>query len=330
MWILYFTLFVVSIIVPLLVFQIQTTSERVDLLSVYHTDFIKGIGILLVILGHTMQYYCPEIVFFTPTGGIGVALFLICSGYGLNESAKKEKRHILYWYKRFISVLVPYWIFQILIFWLWHPFDLKGVILDLLLIKPQFGFGWYLSYLFFWYLVFYCVTYIKCINKYRIPLMVLISCGILIFCRSLVAEQAVSFVIGVLLSDIKQEFTRKISIRLGIVLFCAGVVVLVIKQIPDVRNSSELTLKIIQLNIKTLSACGIVILSYYLCKKLTIKYISFLGQISYELYLVHGVVLFFLGKGPMLMLIYLCLSVVFAWVFNTINRVVKKRALMAI
>ena len=67
------------------------------------TDSLRGIAILLDIAGAIGTNLC------TPLGGIGVALFLFLSGYGLNES---YKAHVLklFWIKRITKVLLPYFI----------------------------------------------------------------------------------------------------------------------------------------------------------------------------------------------------------------------------
>lgn len=53
------------------------------------TDVIKGIAIACVIIAHLG---CQLTRLTTPLGGIGVALFLIVSGYGLSLSYEKGKR----------------------------------------------------------------------------------------------------------------------------------------------------------------------------------------------------------------------------------------------
>ena len=51
-----------------------------------YTTTMRGIAILFVVLHHVGN--SSGSVIFTPLGGIGVAMFLILSGYGLNESKK--------------------------------------------------------------------------------------------------------------------------------------------------------------------------------------------------------------------------------------------------
>jgi peptidoglycan/LPS O-acetylase OafA/YrhL len=54
-----------------------------------HSTIYKGIAILLIITCHFMGRFGHGIRVFTPLGGIGVAIFLILSGYGMNESWNK-------------------------------------------------------------------------------------------------------------------------------------------------------------------------------------------------------------------------------------------------
>lgn len=45
---------------------------------------LKGVAIAMVLICHFVGRYCHGIRLFTPLGGIGVAIFLLLSGYGLN------------------------------------------------------------------------------------------------------------------------------------------------------------------------------------------------------------------------------------------------------
>lgn len=60
-------------------------------MSVQHTNICRAIAaiIIIIIIQHVSGGF--EIRYLTPLGGIGVAMFLILSGYGLNESYKKKK-----------------------------------------------------------------------------------------------------------------------------------------------------------------------------------------------------------------------------------------------
>jgi peptidoglycan/LPS O-acetylase OafA/YrhL len=82
--------------------------KEVVFMSVDYTNFLRGIAILLIILMHTSC--AMGLRYFTPLGGIGVALFLILSGYGLAESYKKNGiTH--FWKKKILRIWVPYFLF---------------------------------------------------------------------------------------------------------------------------------------------------------------------------------------------------------------------------
>lgn len=109
------------------------------------TLVLKGIAILFILFSHLGGHYTR---IFTPCGGIGVALFLFISGYGLTKSDEKNGlQH--YWTKRLVGVWLPYVLIQV--------FTSGLHLLDILLIKPSHPFGWYLNYLMIWYFMFWII-----------------------------------------------------------------------------------------------------------------------------------------------------------------------------
>ena len=65
--------------------------------------------------------------------------------YGLNESYAKNGLKF-WWRKRIITVFVPYAIVQTLCGY-WNGFDAISYIKDITLLRPAYGYGWYLNYL---------------------------------------------------------------------------------------------------------------------------------------------------------------------------------------
>ncbi len=119
------------------------------------SSMIKGVAIILVLLGHMWPYpfYAP---FLRWGGGIGVSLFLIASGYGINESVRKGVDN--YWSKRIKTVYIPYLFVAVLIL-LFFGCDGKGQLVCTLLgldfCRNADKTMWYISYIFYWYLVYY-------------------------------------------------------------------------------------------------------------------------------------------------------------------------------
>ena len=81
-------------------------------MSVQHTNICRAIAAIIIIIQHVSGGF--EIRYLTPLGGIGVAMFLILSGYGLNESYKKKKSGG-YWKKKVVRVLIPYLIVSMVV-----------------------------------------------------------------------------------------------------------------------------------------------------------------------------------------------------------------------
>ena len=96
-----------------------------------------------------------QIRYFTPCGGIGVALFLFVAGYGLSESFDRNGLKN-FWKKRLIVVLVPYFMVEILAVVIIPQRNAVSVIKSLLLIEPRKSQIWYLQYLFLCYICFWC------------------------------------------------------------------------------------------------------------------------------------------------------------------------------
>lgn len=133
---------------------------------------LKGIAILLVILGH-MGYL-------DISGAWGVHIFLIVSGYGIYMSVMKNGLKD-YWKKRIVAVYVPYLCWQII-----------GMVIMLFVLKIQLtsqqillslaglDFGliadrtmWYISYIFYWYFAFWVTMRVK--EKWNLSVVTVIA-----------------------------------------------------------------------------------------------------------------------------------------------------------
>lgn len=85
-WIIYFVLSAIIVLVPFTAVTLLSDKNETTFIDRDLSSIAKGIGILSVMLCHFMGYFGGGTVLFTPLGGIGVAIFLILSGYGLSES----------------------------------------------------------------------------------------------------------------------------------------------------------------------------------------------------------------------------------------------------
>ncbi len=289
-------------------------------MSISYTTFLKGIAILIVMLGHMGNFW--GISYFTPLGGIGVACFLILSGYGLAESQKKsELNH--YWTKKLIDVYIPYVIIRGIIIIIQILTGTKHTLVDTLLgfslLKNIHVYDWYLSYLFIWYFIFYIVNLLKLDDKKKFSLF--ITAGIIMFLafkRNLLAEQSLSFLFGVYLSYYKKS-SNNMFLK-GFISIILGVVALALKQIPAIRGLDIVVLwNFIQLVNKFFIACGIILCLHSVIKIINLKPIYYVGVISFELYLIHGYTIEFLKYANWQGYVaFFISSFLLAWIANRI------------
>lgn len=284
------------------------------------TTTLRGIAILIILAGHVgvSGYYCR---LFNPFGGIGVALFLFLSGYGLTESFKKNGLSH-FWSKKVIRIAIPY-LLWIPLYHLVIRISPLGSIYHIEAV-PRF---WFIEYLLLMYIAFYVTIRIN--NKYMIMLMGLLGIILFLWLNNLRAEQSFSFLGGVLFSKYKNSFSsigKEKLFVLFIVLFILGLSFLLIKQHPSIRtyDLESIPFKVCNLFLKLSLAISIV----FLCLSLLPygnKILSRIGDISYELYLVH--VSFFMGiRGSYLNLtLFIIQSFVLAYLLNILSQKVTKR-----
>ena len=165
-------------------------------LSREQSTALKGFAIAIVILCHVGNHYTRV---FTPLGGIGVALFLTLSGYGL-ECSYEAHGLTDFWKKRLISVFLPYLIVEAVTIPLRDDFHLGEFILDITLLNPQHPLGWYMNYLLLWYVTFWIIKKLPIAKKEQLFVVAAICYAIFfLFTNSLRFEQSIAFVGGMYL-----------------------------------------------------------------------------------------------------------------------------------
>jgi len=119
-----------------------------------YTSAIKGFSILTVVWVHSGA--ALSIGGIQWIGGIGIALFLICSGYGLDISYKKSGLH-KFWMKRLFGVFLPFWFVELIGLLGTGAFTFKTYFLDVTFLRPATSYGWFMGYILICYLIFYLV-----------------------------------------------------------------------------------------------------------------------------------------------------------------------------
>ena len=92
-----------------------------------YTTAIKGFSILTVIWAHSGAMLSVGGIQFI--AGIGVALFLMCSGYGL-EISYENNGLFNFWKKRLLGVCLPFWVVELVGLLITGGFSIKTYLLD--------------------------------------------------------------------------------------------------------------------------------------------------------------------------------------------------------
>ena len=285
------------------------------------SNFFKGLAIILVVFSHCIATF--GIRYATPLGGIGVAIFLILSGYGLNESYKKKGLEN-FWKNRLIRVYIPYLIIVIINQIIMHE-GIKKFLSNIFLVNTP-NFLWFIKFILLNYINFYVINKIVKHKILRYLIWILFSILVFLMGSSLQAEQAFTFFIGIMLSDNQNLFNnykgRKVLINGLLFILLAGVC-LALKQLDFIRSSQKYIYYCIEFFIKNCGAMGIICIYGILFKK--IKYFNNIfqkiGKLSYELYLVHAIMFFILRNNPNIinLALFLILTIVLTIVLFRIN-----------
>lgn len=163
--------------------------------QVKDTVILKGVAILLVILNHIIESHGVHV----PFGMMGVAMFLVLSGYGLNESLKRNGKR-RYWVKKFRGVYLPYVVLSIAMMLILEGLDYGLIVNDILLLKPYYCYGWYINFIALCYIAFYITSFIP-VQKWRIVALTVFAFSILALYPVIGKLQGFSFVVGVIISQ---------------------------------------------------------------------------------------------------------------------------------
>lgn len=263
--------------------------EYRNFLSKDHLLILKGIASILIVVSHIANE--KNFAILNPLGGIGVALFLISSGYGLNESYK-NKGLINFFKKKFQRVYIPYILISLLAIVInIKPFANYNILQVIFLIDVS-SYMWYIQYIIIWYVIFYIVK--KFVNK-KLHNCIFLMFGLLfliIFKDTVWGEQSLSFVLGVLLSEypkINSWFATKSmkSILLMFVqCFIFSIIFLALKIYGFDNINNYFIMSVIQLLMKLSSAIFLLKLINVFQNSPFVA-LKILGIYSYEIYLTH-------------------------------------------
>lgn len=280
------------------------------------TNCLRGVAILLVMVGHVSA--TMNTVIFSPLGGTGVALFLLLSGFGLNESFKTHGLSC-YWRKKSLRVLMPYFSVATVLYICRWEFSWGAYLLDITGLKTHY---WYIAFLIKWYIAFWITS--KFFLRYRTAILLAMSTAILFLFPNIEAEQAFSFPVGVFISihlDKAKNLSSKNIMLIVCMMFLVGTAFLLLKQHPAVRELMHTWIyNVVQLFIKLPYAISLVCVLMRFPACINSKFLLLSGVLCYELYLFHMPFYSYLDGSVWLAFLLFVISFTVCYPFNLLNK----------
>ncbi len=216
----------------LVVWVTRRKSVNEQPLSFRQTNQIRGLAITLIILNHICYYTEPPPSLYgiwSEAGMIGVAIFLILSGYGLCISLE-NKGIENFFSKRISKILIPLILALSFLQFLYLTLTTEGgtILLSLpLVLFSMYSLDrktWFIIFILFWYCLLYLTYKFQLSTKQKLLFLFLISCVIISLPQadSLAKANAFSFPFGCWLglnsawikAKINQIFSQKLIITI--------------------------------------------------------------------------------------------------------------------
>lgn len=291
-----------------------------------YTTAIKGFAILTVVWAHSGAMLSVGGIQFI--AGIGVALFLICSGYGLEISYEKNGLKG-FWKKRLLGVCLPFWAIEFIGLLVTGTFSIKSYLLDFIFLKPATSYGWFMGYIVICYLIFYTVK--RFIKDSKMQMMTLLGSFAVWFVLESVffanpdmpflrARQMLSFPCGVLLAMKKEKIEVVLTKTKSVLILMWGgttcFIFMAITQLHTVKELPYLASNAMALLTCLPMAIGILVFGKAFSTFLENRMLTAVSTISYEIYLVHSFTLRMIKPAMINIFTFIVITYVFAYILH--------------
>lgn len=300
-----------------------------DWMDKQFTEQLKGLSILMVVWSHLGAAYGIEAIQFL--AGAGVSLFLICSGYGLERSYQKTGLR-RYWTKRMEKVAIPYWLLLIFGIICNGTAVNKLVIQQFLFITPT---NWYLRYIFVCYLLYWVYKVIA--DHYHLSIRLQWTLIAVLWTLKFLSEavwpinpmvpflesrQLFAFLCGIWLAQNKDAVAEKMNdkriyaMQLLLLITAAGM-----NYLLHLQNVADCNIFLYNLcSTWTVFPLALIILfiGYRFSVLVDNLFFQQVGKISYELFLLHGSLIFLLNEKMISVWIYFAAVIIVSMLYHLV------------
>ena len=298
----------ILLLISLFVYLMPRTD--VDYLSNKSTKSLKGLLALFIIFHHISQKITTGENFsnFEYMGRYIVSLFFFLSGYGLYFQYSNNETYMEnFLKKRLVRIFIPFFIF-IVIYVIYRATLGEVINVDFFLSfwKDHSNIiynGWFINSIIVLYVIFY-VSFVgkdSKIAEYKLVFLTLVY----IFWKAYQNHgdweyvSIMAFLLGVFWMKNRVYIDKFLEKNYFIFLVSFSILMYVFRHYEVIMKNIGITNKYVYYGIVG-NICTMVFVVYFLLltNKLNFsnKYLGFLGDISFEMYMIHGLVMHYLGK----------------------------------
>ena len=325
---------------------------NVDYLSNKSTKSLKGLLALFIIFHHVSQKITTGANFsnFEYMGRYIVALFFFLSGYGLYFQYSNDATYMEnFLRKRLTRIFIPFFVF-IVIYVIYRASLGEVVNVDFFLSfwrdhSNIIYNGWFINSIIVLYVIFY-VSFKKKDSKIAIFKLVFFTL-VYIFWKAYQNHgdweyvSIMAFFLGVFWMKDRSLIDKFIEKNYFVLLVSFSILMYVFRHYEVIMKNIGITNKYVYYGIVG-NLCTMIFVVYFLLltNKLNFsnKYLDLLGDISFEIYMIHGLVMHYLGKffvsSPVNDVIYtivvLLVSIIFAYCIKKIIIILEKKLMKTV
>ena len=340
----------ILLLISLFVYLIPKTD--VDYLSNKSTKSLKGLLALLIIFHHISQKITTDENFsnFEYMGRYIVALFFFLSGYGLYFQYSNNATYMEnFLKKRLVRIFIPFFVF-IVIYVIYRATLGEVVNVDFFLSfwKEHSNIiynGWFINSIIVLYVIFY-VSFVRKDSKIAVYKLVFLTL-VYIFWKAYQNHgdweyvSIMAFLLGVFWMKNRVSIDKLLEKNYFIFLVSFSILMYAFHHYEDIMKNIGITNKYVYYGIVG-NLCTMIFVVYFLLltNKLNFsnKYLDFLGDISFEIYMIHGLVMHYLGKffvssdvnDVLYTIVVLFVSIVFAYYIKKLIIIIEKNIMKAI
>lgn len=325
---------------------------NVDYLSNKSTKSLKGLLALFIIFHHVSQKITTGANFsnFEYMGRYIVTLFFFLSGYGLYFQYSNDATYMEnFLRKRLTRIFIPFFVF-IVIYVIYRASLGEVVNVDFFLSfwrdhSNIIYNGWFINSIIVLYVIFY-VSFKKKDSKIAIFKLVFFTL-VYIFWKAYQNHgdweyvSIMAFFLGVFWMKDRSLIDKFIEKNYFVLLVSFSILMYVFRHYEVIMKNIGITNKYVYYGIVG-NLCTMIFVVYFLLltNKLNFsnKYLDFLGNISFEIYMIHGLVMHYLGKffvssavnDVIYTIVVLLVSIVFAYCIKKLIIIFEKKLMKTV